>query len=102
MTDIKHIVIGLLVMVAGAVTLRYNFSIVNFTGNQEWIERRLGGGSTYGAYKFFSVLLVLTGVMYGSGLHIPFFNWLLSPFLDLFGGVNTTNETGSMTTEITN
>lgn len=77
-------IIGLLVAGAGALALKYNFQLVNMTGHQDWIESKLGAGSTYGVYKILSVLIALGGVIYAVGLGDAVFGWLLSPFEGLF------------------
>lgn len=77
-------VIGLLAAGAGALALKYNFQLVNLTGHQDWIESKLGAGSTYGVYKIVSVLLALGGVIYAVGLGDAVFGWLFSPLKGFF------------------
>ncbi len=67
--------------------VKYNFKLVGITGRQDWIESKLGSGSTYLAYQIFAVALVLIGIALISGLSNNLFNALLSPFKGLFSGV---------------
>jgi hypothetical protein len=84
MFSIANIITGLIVVALGVVSLRFNYQLVGITGNQDWIENFLGGGSTYFVYKLFSVILIIAGLLYGTGLAQPFFSWLLSPLSGLF------------------
>jgi hypothetical protein len=79
-----QLVYGLLAIAVGTIMLKYNYQLVGLTGRQDWIERRLGSGSTYMAYKAFAVLLVLVGILFFTGLAGPVFNWALSPLKNLF------------------
>ena len=81
---INHIVFGLLAIILGIITLKYNFQIVNNTSRLEWIESKLGGGMTYTVYKLLSLLLVIGGILYLTGLYGPVLNWLLSPLASIF------------------
>ncbi|HSX14316.1 MAG TPA: hypothetical protein VLE72_00170 [Candidatus Saccharimonadales bacterium] len=78
-----QIVYGLLAIAAGTIMLKFNLQLVNLTGRQDWIESKLGGGSTYLAYKILAVLLVFVGILIATGLGTPFFTWLLSPLTHL-------------------
>lgn len=75
---------GILVAAAGALALKYNYQLVGFTGHQDWIESKLGAGSTYGVYKILSILLAIGGVIYAVGLGDATFGWLLSPLNGIF------------------
>lgn len=81
---INQIVFGLLAIIVGVLTLKYNFQIVNGTSRLEFIENKLGAGSTYLVYKIFSILLVLGGIIYMTGLSKPVVDWLLTPLVNLF------------------
>lgn len=84
---LSHLFLGLIFIALGVLGLKYTFSIMNYTGRQDWIESKLGSGSTYGVYKIFSVLLVLGGLLYATGLAGNVFGPLLSPLKGLFKGV---------------
>ena len=75
----QQIIFGLLAVGIGVVTLKYNYQIANFTGDIGFVERYLGAGSTYGFLKFLSVLLIIGGFLYMTGLANPILDWLLSP-----------------------
>ena len=70
---------GLILVGIGTLTLVFNFQIVNTFGRQDWIERRLGGGTTFLFFKVISVLVVFVGLLFATGLGGSFFTWLLSP-----------------------
>jgi hypothetical protein len=80
---INRIVFGLLAIVIGVVTLKYNYQIVNNTARLESIESRLGYGATYTVYKLLSMLLVLGGILY-LAFGDDMFRILFSPIAGLF------------------
>jgi TRAP-type C4-dicarboxylate transport system permease small subunit len=88
MFNLSHFLIGLLLIACGVVMVKYNFKLVGITGRQDWIEDKLGSGTTYLAYQIFAVALVLIGLAMVSGLSNNLFNTLLSPLKGLFSGVN--------------
>jgi len=79
-----QIIYGMLAIIAGILMLKFNYQLVGFTGRQQWIERKLGSGSTYLAYKIFAIIIVLVGILVVTGLGSPFENWLLSPLKRVF------------------
>jgi hypothetical protein len=86
MITLKGIIFGILAIIFGILGLKYNYQIVNFTGRQDWIEDKLGGGTTFVAYKLFAILLVLVGILAATGLINPLLNGILSPLKHTFGG----------------
>ena len=84
---IQRIIWGTLLIVLGVVTLKYNYQIVNFTGRQDWIERYLGSGTTYFAFKLISIIVVLSGILYLTGFGEPVLRYLLSPLSNLLNPV---------------
>ncbi|HSX48168.1 MAG TPA: hypothetical protein VLF41_01535 [Candidatus Nanoarchaeia archaeon] len=76
---IQRIIYGTLIIAIGVITLKYNYQLVNTTGRQDWIENILGGGSTYFAFKLFSIILVLGGLLYMTGLGSGVAQQILSP-----------------------
>ena len=80
---IQNFFAGLLAVVIGVVSLKYNYQLVGFTGRQDWIESKLGSGSTYLAYKMLSVLLVVGGLIFAVGLGSKVEGWLLAPLANL-------------------
>jgi len=81
---LNQIIFGLLAIALGTLSLKYNFQIVNNTARLEWIEEKLGAGMTFTVYKILSVLLVIGGVLYLTGLYHAVLGWLLSPIVSLF------------------
>lgn len=79
-----QIVYGIIAIIIGTVMLKFNYQLVNLTGRQDWIESKLGSGTTYLAYKIFAVLVVLIGILVATGLGVPFENWALSPLKHVF------------------
>lgn len=86
MLTISGIIYGILAIVIGTLLLIYTFQIVGFTGNQDWIEKYLGAGSTYLAYKIFGIILVLGGILAATGLLHGILELVLSPLKGLFHG----------------
>ena len=84
MFSIAHLIYGLIIVGLGVVGLKYNYQIVGFTGRQDWIESKLGGGSTYLAYKLFALLTVILGLLLATGLIDPVLNTLLGPLKGTF------------------
>ncbi len=77
-------VYGILAIAIGTILLKYNFRLVNYTGRQDWIESKLGSGSTYLAYKLFAVIIVVGGILAITGLGAGLLRWALSPFHQFF------------------
>lgn len=86
MFTIAHFIYGLIAVVIGTLALKYNYQLVGFTGSQDWIESKLGGGSTYLAYKIFALAIVVGGLLVATGLANPVLNNLLTPLKSSFGG----------------
>lgn len=86
MFSFTHLIQGFLMVVIGTLLLKYNFQVVNFTGSQDWIEAKLGGGSTYAVYKLVAVLLVVIGLLIMTGLGAPIADAVFSPLKDTFKG----------------
>lgn len=84
MISLSHILYGLVAIALGIVMLRFNYQMVNMTGRQDWIESKLGSGSTYLAYKIFALAIIFFGILLIIGLGGSFFNWLFSPLRGLF------------------
>lgn len=84
MYGINNVIFGILAIVVGVVTLKYNFQIVNSTARMEFIEDHLGAGTTFLVYKLLSILIVLGGALYLTGLYHAVALWLLKPFASFF------------------
>jgi len=84
-----HFFIGILVTALGAVALRYNYQLVGITGRQDWIENKLGAGSTYWVFKLLALTVVVGGVLYATGFGNSVFNFLLSPLRGLFAPIKS-------------
>jgi hypothetical protein len=79
----QQIFYGAILIAVGVVTLKYNFQIVQNTSRLEWIESKLGSGSTFLVYKILSVVLVIAGILYMTGFGNAVLTWLLSPLANL-------------------
>ena len=88
MFSITGLLIGLSMVVAGVLFVKFSFQILGFTGNQQWLERYTGSGSTNGMYKLFGVALILFGFMIAGGFGDNVMNFLLSPFKSVFHPLN--------------
>lgn len=80
---LKQILIGVILILIGAVSLKFNYQLVGLV-RLRWLESKMGPGSSYLAYKIFSVLLVLAGVILISGQGSTVFGWILSPIRHIF------------------
>ena len=81
---IQRIIFGVIAIVLGVVTLKYNYAIVNNTSRLDFIESKLGAGSTYLVYKLLSLILVIGGILYITGWGVGVAQWLVSPLTNLF------------------
>lgn len=86
MFTLSHFLLGLFLIACGVVMVKFNFKLVGITGRQDWIEDKLGSGTTYLAYQIFAVTLVIIGITLVSGLSDNLFDTLLSPLNGLFSG----------------
>jgi hypothetical protein len=86
MYTINNVLWGIGLLTTGTLVVKFSFQLVRITGSQQWIESKLGSGTTYAAYKFAGVACVFAGVLFLSGLNNGFFGWLLSPLVDMFTG----------------
>lgn len=84
MFSLNGLLIGLGLVVAGVLFVKYTFAIANLTGSQDWLERITGPGSTYGIYKIFGVLLVILGLLVGTGYGSNVLAFLLAPVHSVF------------------
>lgn len=82
----SHFFTGVALSAIGAIFLKYNFKLVGYTGRQEWIESKLGSGSTYFAYQIFAIILTVGGLLYATGLGDGIMKVLLSPLQGIFNG----------------
>jgi hypothetical protein len=81
---IQRLIFGAIAVALGTLMLKYNYQLVGFTGRQDWIENKLGSGTTYFAYKVLALLIIIGGLLYASGLYKPVLETLLSPIANLF------------------
>ena len=83
MDFLSRLLISILLVVFGVLSLKYNFKLVGFTGRQDWIESKLGSGTTYFFFKMLSLLMIISGILYITGLGDPIVRWLLSPLANM-------------------
>ena len=81
---IINFILGLCIICAGALGIRFNYQIVNSFGRNNVFERRLGPGSTYPVFQLFAIVTILTGLLVMFGLHTRVLDVLLSPLVNLF------------------
>lgn len=81
---LQRIIYGTILIVIGVTTLKFNYQIVGITGRQDWIEDRLGSGSTYFIFKLFSIILITIALAYITGYAAPIARWLFSPLARVF------------------
>jgi len=65
---VHRFIVGLIVVALGVIGLKFSYQIMNFTGAIDWIENKLGGGSTYTVIKIISMVMIIGGIIYMSGL----------------------------------
>lgn len=80
---IQQILVGAIAIAIGVVTLKYNFQIGNMIKLQ-WIESKVGSGSTFLVFKLLSILLVLAGIVYMAGFGDDIIDWATAPLQGLF------------------
>lgn len=83
----SHLFIGIIFVVLGVILLRYNFKLVGYTGHQAWIEDHLGYGTTYLAYQVLAIVVLISGLLYATGLGNGVLDWLLTPFTNMLSGL---------------
>lgn len=87
--SLDHFIWGTVATVLGVLSLKFNFQLVGITGSQDWIESKLGGGTTYFVFKLLSLMLIIFGILYAIGLAGNVFFWLLSPLRGIFTNAKT-------------
>lgn len=68
---INQIFFGLLAVALGTIGLKYNYQLVGITGHVGIFEKVLGPGGTYLGFKLLSLVLIVGGFIYITGLHNP-------------------------------
>ena len=80
-----NILLGLIILIAGVLILRYNYQVSNNLP-LSFAERYLG--SSYTAWKFLGVFIVIAGLTVMFGVADNIIGWLLSPLTNIIGGQN--------------
>ncbi len=85
-----RIVVGLLIMAAGAlIIIKTEWFLRNF-GRIEWFENNFGSdGGTRLGYKLIGFIIIFIGILFLSGNAENFFLWMLSPLIN--AGAPSTN-----------
>ena len=86
MFSFGNLIIGIIMVVLGVLVLKYTYAVANFTGRVEWIEDKLGGGTTFGVYKLLAVFMVIIGLLIITGLGGPIVDAVFEPLGDSFRG----------------
>lgn len=75
-----QIILGIIIIVIGALVVIKSEAILNFFGRIAFFEKHLGaeGGSRLG-YKLVGILMFFIGLLIMTGLIQGFMNWILSP-----------------------
>lgn len=79
---VGQIILGILIMAAGAGMVIKTEWLVNNFGRMAWFEEKLGteGGTRLG-YKLIGILAIFIGIIVMTGSSSSFFGWLLSPLI---------------------
>jgi hypothetical protein len=77
-----NFILGLIITTIGVLMIIKTEWLVQNFGRIAWFDKHLGteGGTRLG-YKLIAIILLFFGILSITGLHIPFFNWLLSPLM---------------------
>jgi len=80
------IILGIIMMVVGALITIKSEAILNFFGRIAFFEKYLGteGGSRLG-YKLIGILMFFIGLLVMTGMIEGFMRWILSPLFNLGG-----------------
>ena len=81
-----HFFIGLVGIGLGVAMVKFSYQVAGFTGRLDWIESKLGSGSTYFFYKMFGLIMIFVGLLLATGLYGPFMTGLFAPLRGFFGG----------------
>jgi len=77
-----HIIIGIIIIVAGCFMVLKTEWLVNNFGRISWFEEKLGSeGGTRLGYKLIGILAIIIGIIILTGSGPNFARWLLSPLL---------------------
>ncbi len=74
--------IGLIIIIAGALSVKYNQQIADSFGSSA-IANKIGPGSKYDVFKFYSIIAILVGLIIMFGLYKPIIEFIVSPFTHL-------------------
>jgi hypothetical protein len=91
MLIVNHILWGIVAIVTGVTSIKFNYQLVGFTGRQDWIESKLGSGSTYFVFKMLSILIIAFGILYATGLWDPIGRILFAPLTNALAPGSTHN-----------
>lgn len=91
MFSLGNLLIGIGIFVAGVCFVKFSYQILRFTGQQAWIERYTGSGSTNGFYKIFGMVLVLIGLLVATGFGNDVIAFFITPFKSVFAPLATGN-----------
>ncbi len=83
-----QILLGLIIIVAGVLTLMKNYQVANSLPLQ-WLEQKLGPGSSYSIWKILSILMVFVGFTVMFGFSDNVLEFLLSPLTNMINPNNT-------------
>lgn len=81
---IGNIFLGLLMMAAGTLMLKFNFQVSNMFSHNNVFERYMGSGATYFVMQVLAIFTVLGGFFVMFGVLDNVLGWLLSPVTSLF------------------
>jgi hypothetical protein len=87
MFSFTNLIIGLAMIAVGILMVKYTFWLANTTGPMQWLERYTGGGSTYGIYKLFGVILAILGLLIATGFGDNVMGFIFSPLKGVFSPV---------------
>lgn len=80
---VQQILTGAIMIAIGTVGLMFNYQLGNMV-RLEWVESKIGYGSTFMVYKVFGVILVLAGVITLAGFGDDVLRWATSPLESVF------------------
>jgi hypothetical protein len=75
---IGQIILGLLIIAAGVMILKYNYQIANSIP-MTFADRYMGGGGSYSLWKVAAILIILIGFSVLFGIYDNILGWIVSP-----------------------
>jgi hypothetical protein len=77
-----QIILGLLIIAAGVMILKYNYQVANSIP-MTFADRYMGGGGSYSIWKITAILIILIGFSVLFGIYDNILGWIVSPLTNV-------------------